>query len=139
MVSLMTLWHGYVKPSNSNDFSNLVMVSYSCMTMPGTILLIKLKNYCKCSIGKSGASPIQSRFGIPWLFPFPAETEVTLIYNKVLFGQWCENGCPGLAQWAEMWFLSTRNKHLDKCLNRFNDYVKMWSRSMPLNSLLLYL
>ncbi|GBM90054.1 hypothetical protein AVEN_28384-1 [Araneus ventricosus] len=43
-------------------------------------LLAKLKNCCKSSSGKSGVTPIQTRFGTQSGFQ-------TLIWNKVLFKQ----------------------------------------------------
>ncbi|GBL93239.1 hypothetical protein AVEN_42679-2 [Araneus ventricosus] len=80
--------------------------------------------------------PIQPTFGTQSGFQ-------TLIWNKVLFKQWCENSCRELDQWAGTGFLQIGLNILvlpsDKCLNRFCDYVEKQAASMPLNSLLNFL
>ncbi|GBM73667.1 hypothetical protein AVEN_201112-1, partial [Araneus ventricosus] len=81
-----------VKLSDENALAGLVMVSSSAfMVIP--ILLSKLKNCCESPSGKSGATPIQSRFATQSGFE-------TRIWNKFLLKQWCENSCRELDQWA---------------------------------------
>ncbi|GBN49698.1 hypothetical protein AVEN_266075-1 [Araneus ventricosus] len=83
--------------------------------------LAKLKNCCESSGGKTGATPF-SRDSVPNLGSkhlsgarFPSESDVN-------------SSCRELAQWTGRDFcqaeLSKLDLRLDKCLNRFGDFVE---------------
>lgn len=57
---VVSLWHSYVKPSNSNAMAFWGIVSSTSDTILGSILLTKLKNCCKRE--KSKSSPFSPDF-----------------------------------------------------------------------------
>ncbi|GBM97820.1 hypothetical protein AVEN_217311-1 [Araneus ventricosus] len=85
------------------------------MTKP--ILLAKLKNYCKGSSGKSGSPDLASYLGPKHLYgrSFSSNNDVKTAAENWFNGQGRDFYRAGLNKLV---------LRLDKCLNRFGDYVE---------------
>ncbi|GBM41631.1 hypothetical protein AVEN_198382-1 [Araneus ventricosus] len=77
MFTLVPFQQGYVKRSDANALACSMIVSSSCITMPGPILDGKLMNCCRRSSRKSGTtpSPYSQDLVHSDYFPFPKLTE----------------------------------------------------------------
>lgn len=140
MVSLVPLWHDNMKPFDANALTCWVMTSSSCSKMHH--IAHQTQNMLQSSSVKSGAQHHIAQMWHPTI-SFFLEIDETLIWNKVLFGQWFKISHLESSQRAWTCFLPSRVKKLvlrsDKYLIGFGDYMKKWSARMPLNSLYCFL